>query len=126
MLATLFTIGVVWLTYGYMFEGQQSLTVCPSKWIYHWPCPTCGTTRACLLLMHGHFVEAFWKNPNVIPAMAFMVGSPVVGIYDFFTGKHVVRAIFQWIGRQLKRRWLFALVLVCEGLIWAHNIYIGN
>lgn len=126
MLATLFALGVVWLTYGYLFEGQHSFSVCPSKWFFRGCCPTCGTTRACILLLHGQPVEAFWKNPNVILAIAFMIGFPIVGIYDFFTGKHLVRAIFQWIGRQLKRRWLIALVIVCEGLIWAHNIYIGN
>lgn len=126
MLATLFALGAVWLTWSYMSEGQQSWIVCPSKVIWHWPCPTCGTTRACLLLLHGHPLQAFVKNANVLPATLFLTGFPILGLYDLLTGKRLVRSIFDWLGDMFDRRWFMALVLVVEAAIWAHNIYIGN
>lgn len=110
-----------------MLEGQQSLIACPSKWIWHVPCPSCGTTRAFLHLLHGEVGEALWQNANVVPAAAFLFGFPVLGIYDGLTGRRVMRQYFSWMLLQLRQhRWLFALMLVGEGLIWIHNIYIGN
>ena len=126
MLATLCALGIVWLTWSYMTEGQQSIIRCPSKLIYHAPCPTCGTTRACLLLLHGHPWQAFVKNPNVVPAVAFLLGFPILGLYDGLTGRRLVRRIFEWLGDMFDRRCFLVSVLVAEAAIWAHNIYIGN
>ena len=126
-MVALFILGVGWVTLSYLLEGQQSLIACPSKLIWHLPCPSCGTTRAFLHLLHGEVGEAIWQNANVVPAAVFLFGFPVLGIYDWLSGKRVVRRLFTWTGRQLQRhRWLFALILVGEGLIWIHNIYIGN
>ena len=126
MLTALFMLGVGWLTIAYMTEGQHHIVCCPSKWIWHWPCPTCGTTRAFLHLLRGEVGTALWQNPNVLPAAAFLFGYPVVGLYGLFTGRRIVRRLFGWIGRLMEHRWVFIVILAVEAVIWVHNIYIGN
>jgi hypothetical protein len=37
------------------------------------PCPTCGTTRAILALVHGHPLAALSWNPLAIAALAFFI-----------------------------------------------------
>lgn len=40
------------------------------------PCPTCGTTRAALALVHGHVIDAISYNPLiVILGFSFMAGA---------------------------------------------------
>lgn len=41
-------------------------TICPFYAIFHFPCPGCGLTRACLLLFIGRFNESFSYNPTAI------------------------------------------------------------
>ena len=126
MMAVLFAVGVSWLTWSYMTEGQPTLVRCPSKLIFHWPCPTCGTTRAFLHLLRGEILTALWQNANVLPAAVFLFGFPVLGLYDLFSGRRSLRRAFDWLGDLFDRRWIVAMALIAEAAIWVHNIYIGN
>jgi hypothetical protein len=62
----------------------------------------------------------------VLPAAAFLFGFPVLGLYDLFSGRRSLRRAFDWLGDLFDRRWIVAMALIAEAVIWAHNIYIGN
>lgn len=51
---------------------------CPINLLFGVPCPGCGLTRACLLLLRGDFVGAFRMHPLVyvlpIPAVFVVLG----------------------------------------------------
>ncbi len=54
-------------------RGACAPAVCPMKRLFGIPCPTCGATRAALLLLHGDPAGAFRMNPLVF------VGGTVLG-----------------------------------------------
>ena len=41
-------------------------TLCPFYAIFHFPCPACGLTRACLLILTGRFTKSLGYNPTAI------------------------------------------------------------
>ena len=50
---------LLWLAIGWTDSSyRETITVCPTKLVWHIPCPTCGVTRAFLLTAHGRFAEA--------------------------------------------------------------------
>ena len=55
----IYAIACAWVMVAYCTEGQSGLVVCPSKLIYHIPCPGCGMTRATLLVIHGHWAVSY-------------------------------------------------------------------
>lgn len=72
-------------------------------------CPGCGTGRACYLLLHGHFVQAFTFNPLMVLLL------PLIGCYI------LVRTVdWMWTGenhidRKISVRfliWLLAAIFV--------------
>ena len=49
------------------------LTLCPLKRLTGIPCPSCGTTRACLLLLNGHPRAAFAMQPFALIAIPLLL-----------------------------------------------------
>ncbi|MBP1588568.1 MAG: DUF2752 domain-containing protein [Kiritimatiellae bacterium] len=49
------------------------LTLCPLKRLTGIPCPSCGTTRACLLLLGGHPRAAFAMQPFALVAIPLLL-----------------------------------------------------
>ena len=47
------------------------IPLCPVKFFTGYPCPFCGTTRASILLLTGHFIEALRMNPLVYECILF-------------------------------------------------------
>ncbi|MFN8205894.1 MAG: DUF2752 domain-containing protein [Bacteroidales bacterium] len=41
--------------------------ICPTRWLFHVPCPLCGMTRAAWLLVHLQWKEAWYYNPGIFP-----------------------------------------------------------
>ena len=55
---------------------------CPIKMVAGVPCPTCGITRACRLILHGDFAAATHKHPLVwvaVPVVVLMLGVELAG-----------------------------------------------
>ncbi|MCF0199504.1 MAG: DUF2752 domain-containing protein [Bacteroidaceae bacterium] len=107
------------------FEGQTQITICPSKLLYHIPCPGCGVTRATLLALSGDYRSAFILNPNVIFSLSFIFIYPIVAVLSLATRKHLLIHIFQLLDRLVKRRIVLLVVLLLELTIWMCNIYCG-
>jgi hypothetical protein len=42
---------------------------CPMLRVFHQPCPTCGMTRALVLLMHGQCRASFSLQPLALPVL---------------------------------------------------------
>lgn len=43
--------------------GLLGIPVCPMVLLTGLPCPGCGMTRAALLFLKGHWLQAFWMHP---------------------------------------------------------------
>lgn len=119
-------VGVcAWLAFALWDKGQTSLIVCPSKLLLHIPCPGCGMTRATVLFLKGHVVEAVMLNPNVLIAVAYLVLCPILLVCDAFTRKQWAWQAFRRFDAVMRNKWVFALFCVFEAGVWVHNYVCG-
>ncbi|NLG04007.1 MAG: DUF2752 domain-containing protein [Clostridia bacterium] len=63
--------------------------VCMTTILTGFPCPGCGMTRACVLLLRGHVMESIHMHPMVIPWLIF-------GIYAFMMHYLLDKKIYGW------------------------------
>jgi len=117
-------IGGAWVYVVINFEGQP-LAGCPSKLLYHIPCPGCGMTRAAISLLHGNLVSAIRYNPNIaIVAPVFLVEMFCV-LTDIVFSKLYAYKLFHQIDKTLKIPIVFCGLIVFEIFVWLHNIIAG-
>jgi hypothetical protein len=58
------------------------LPSCPFRSLTGIPCPSCGTTRAAMALLHGDIVAALTLNPLAAAAgLAFLVGGVIAPVW---------------------------------------------
>lgn len=62
-------------------------TVCLFKQVTTIPCPSCGSTRAVMEIVQGHFLLAIYWNPLAIITFAIMAISPFWIVADWITKK---------------------------------------
>ena len=100
------------------FKLSNYIDLCLFKRFTGYPCPTCGTTRGIISLLHGKFIEAWYYNPLV-----FSIG--IIVIIDLlfkFIFARSIKISFKKRGRKIA--WLVAIVLFLAN--WAYVIlYIG-
>jgi hypothetical protein len=106
-------------------DGQTRITICPSKLLYHIPCPGCGITRATILVFKGRLLDALRLNPNVILSIAYVIGYPLLVLYGVFKQRPVLFIMYQSIDRLFKSKLVLFPFLFVELIIWALNIYRG-
>ncbi|MGM9872931.1 MAG: DUF2752 domain-containing protein [Muribaculaceae bacterium] len=110
---------LVWIILNKFFG--LSLTICPSKLLFHIPCPGCGMTRATCLLLDGKFIESFTLNPNALLLLPFIIAFPFLLYIRIKTKKDYINKILGYV--ELKAVYI---PLGCfEVLIWIHNIHCG-
>ena len=65
LLAVACLAGYIWLYAGLISAkpAMHSFEVCLIKHTTNIPCPSCGSTRSVIALMHGHFQDALYINP---------------------------------------------------------------
>lgn len=115
-----------WLAISFYTEGQTSIIVCPSKLIYHIPCPGCGLTRGTLAFLRGDIQHALWRNANSVLSVLFVVLYPVMCISDAILHRHDTYNLYLRIDALTHKRWFLILFLSLEAIVWGHSIYIGN
>jgi len=64
-------------TYGWL---GHHLFVCTLKRLTGIPCPTCGSTRGVISLLHGHPIEAWKHNPLVLSVLAFLAAALILRV----------------------------------------------
>lgn len=121
----IYAIACAWVIVAYCTEGQSGLVVCPSKLIYHIPCPGCGMTRATLLVIHGHWADAIRMNPNVVICMVGIIIFPILLVADMAKDTACLHQTYQKIEHLLHKRLVISLILLFELAIMAHNYICG-
>ena len=129
---TLYPVSVIaylavctWLIVVATTEGQANLIVCPSKLLYHLPCPGCGITRATLLFFRGHLAEAILLNPNVLLAVAFVLLYPPLILLARLTNQRHLQTIYTHLEQLLHKPVALVVFLSFELGIWILNAIRG-
>jgi hypothetical protein len=64
------------------------LPPCPFRALTGVPCPSCGTTRAAISLLHGDVIASLADNPLAsLAGIAFVVGGALVPLWISLGGK---------------------------------------
>jgi hypothetical protein len=113
-----------WLLYANS-EGQAGIIVCPSKLLYHIPCPGCGITRATLRFFHFDIMGALELNPNVIFSMLFLTICPILLLIDCISERKILLWLYTNVEVLLHKKVIWISFLIVEILIWLHNIKVN-
>lgn len=117
-------LGVAWVLLVIITQrAGYNLITCPSRLIYDLPCAGCGGTRAFLLLMKGHPIDAFMMNPNVYLVVPFILVGVFLMIYDFFRHSSKLDLYNSKLKEWGNRPSVYVPVLLVEVIIWGYNIW---
>jgi len=117
-------LGVAWVLLVIITQrAGYNLITCPSRLIYDLPCAGCGGTRAFLLLIKGHPVDAFFMNPNVYPAVLLILAAVALAVYDFFHHTDKLNYWYEKIRRKGNHPSVYVPVILFEIAIWVYNIW---
>lgn len=106
-------------------ETHKSFDVCLVKHATTLPCPSCGSTRAIILLTKGDFVEALRINPLGYVVALIMFLAPSWIALDMATKRKTLFDFYRRIEIYLRRPY-YAIPLIGLVLInWIWNISKG-
>jgi hypothetical protein len=120
-------IGFGWVAWN-LFYFQQSnpeLAICVIKNTVGLPCPSCGTTRSVLHLVHGDFSTALLMNPFGIFAFFGLVVLPFWILYDYWNAKKTLWIYYLQFNNSFSNKRFSYLVIVLVLLNWIWNIQKG-
>lgn len=115
--------GYVWLFFSMSNQFQNSgFGVCAFKRITSIPCPSCGSTRALLLLLQGEFIGSILLNPFGILSAILLLIVPMWLFYDLISKKQTLFDFYKKAEEIIRIRWI-AITLICIVVAnWIWNI----
>jgi Protein of unknown function (DUF2752) len=128
VLAALSLAGYVWLGWNFIEGSAHSAvpSVCLFKEVTGLPCPSCGTTRSLLLLIHGRFLESFMMNPfGILLAVALTVVPLWIMADTLSSSESFYRRYVQIEQILMRNKLLAACAVAIVALNWFWNITKG-
>ncbi|WP_215225461.1 DUF2752 domain-containing protein [Echinicola shivajiensis] len=128
LLITAFGAGYIWVIYQLGFvshQQEEGFTVCLIKNTTNIPCPSCGSTRSVLSILHFDFPMAFYYNPLgflIVPAMLIL---PFWILLDIIFQKESFWKVYQKLEQKIVKPSLAIPLILLVLINWAWNIYKG-
>jgi hypothetical protein len=106
-------------------EVGSKYEVCLIRHFAHIPCPSCGSTRSVMSLMHGDLAGGLYWNPLGFVIFAALIVTPLWISYDLILKKDSLFRFFGLFENVLRKKWVAipAIALILFNWIW--NIYKG-
>lgn len=89
--------------------GYISFGICPLVLLTGYPCPACGMTRAGLLILKGHFAEAFCMNPFIYAVGILIL---VFVIYRYL----LMKESLEWV------KWTMAVMIIGMVIFYVYRM----
>lgn len=105
--------------------GPEAFGACMFKNATGVPCPSCGSTRAMLLLAEGDFVGSVLLNPVGLILAVVMLVTPFWLMYDVVTKKDTLLVNYKKAESTIKIRWVSIVLILLVLANWIWNIYKG-
>jgi len=120
-------VGYIWLilTYHRNISNSMEPRVCLFKRITTIPCPSCGTTRSVLSILHGDFAGGLYWNPFGLILASALIITPFWIIYDLAGHNDTLFRAYTRAEVILKRKWIALPLIGLVILNWIWNIYKG-
>jgi hypothetical protein len=104
---------------------SDDITVCLLKHVTNIPCPSCGSTRAVVSLLHGNFITALTTNPMGIIIALIMIFTPVWIMFDLITEKKTLLEFYYKTEDFLRKPKVAVPLIVLVFINWIWNITKG-
>ena len=95
---------------------------CLTRYLFHIPCPSCGTTRAVRAAFHGRWLESLYYNPIGILLTALMVVIPVWIAIDYLSGSASLLKVYRITEKKIQSRPYALAGILAILLNWIWNI----
>ena len=121
-------VGYAWLALVSRLKPEEvgsKYDVCLIRHFAHIPCPSCGSTRSVLSLMHGDLPGGLYWNPLGFVIFAALVFTPIWIIYDLVSKKETLFQFFILFENTLRKKWVAIPVIGLILLNWAWNVVKG-
>ncbi|HLA54834.1 MAG TPA: DUF2752 domain-containing protein [Flavobacterium sp.] len=116
--------GYIWVFFSiYNHSNNLDFGICIFKRITTIPCPSCGSTRALLLLLHGDVLGSVLMNPFGILSAAILLIVPVWLVYDLVSKKQTLLNFYKKAEQTINIRWIAVLLIALVLANWMWNIY---
>lgn len=86
------------------------------------PCPSCGSTRSALHLMHGEAVAAMQTNPLGIVVATLLIVAPLWILFDVLFKKKSAYLFYRKAEQFLQRRIVYVPLAMLMLMNWIWNI----
>lgn len=113
--------GYIWLFSNLRHHREGGLPGgCLMKLITGIPCPSCGVTRAMILLLQGEIIASVSMNPLGLIVAAIMVLAPIWLLLDVVWNKQALFETYKKTEQLFKRPQLYipSIVLIVANWIW--------
>ena len=122
LLLLLIAGGYLWLLVSNDSSRAFGWTGCLIRYLFHIPCPSCGSTRAVQAAFHGEWLASLYYNPLGLLLAALMVVIPVWIVVDLLRGSSSFLRAYQATEQKLQR-WPYAVTGIVAIIInWIWNI----
>jgi hypothetical protein len=106
-------------------KESSSIDFCLVKQTLHIPCPSCGTTRSIVEILHGNVLIAFAINPLGFIVALLMLVLPVWISLDLFRKQQTFLNFYSLMEVYLKKMKFALPLVVLVVLNWIWNISKG-
>lgn len=120
-------IGLGWIGYNFFYfqQAKPAIQVCILKNTSGLPCPSCGTTRSVLNLLHGDILPAILINPFGVFAFIGLTVIPFWILYDCWNAKTTLWIYYlKFINSFSNKKFSFVVIILIL-LNWIWNIQKG-
>ena len=113
--------GYLWLLVGNDSGKTLGWTRCLIRYIFHIPCPSCGTTRSVREMFRGEWLSALYYNPIGVLLAVLMVVIPIWIVADLLMYSSSFLRAYRQTEKIFQRR-LYAFIGIVAILInWIWN-----
>jgi hypothetical protein len=109
--------------YSFQYKPGSGFGTCIFKKIAGIPCPSCGSTRAMLLLARGDVYGSLMMNPLAMLSAAIMVAAPLWMGYDLASNKQTLLNSYKKIELTVRVKWISVLLIILVMANWLWNIH---
>lgn len=126
-MGSFFLIAISWISWNYfcLLYAKPGIEICILKRTVGLACPSCGTTRSILHILHGDLISAFFFNPLGIVLFPGIVLMPFWVFYDYWYSKRTLWGIYQYLLQNFQNKKFILVVIVLILLNWFWNIQKG-
>ena len=119
--------GYAWLAILLLYPGHSGheLDVCLIRKVTDTPCPSCGSSRAVLDIIHGDFIGAWHLNPFGFLIAGILIISPLWMLFDVMFAKNSFHLFYKQAEHYIRNKWVAIPMIVLVLANWVWNILKG-